>query len=113
MADITTPQVVTFANNRTRVLADKIASLYYALTAYQNDYASQGIAALITAGGTSNFIGDGSDVDGRQRITGTQMANFKAGVDAMVTALGTTNITGVGTPMSTIVNGIQVNGSPR
>jgi hypothetical protein len=113
MADITDPQVVSFANQRARTIADKIVALQYALTAYQADYAAQGISAKITAAGTTGNVADGAANDGRSIITGTQVINQKAAVDALITAIGTTLVSGVGASALAINNGIQVNGSPR
>lgn len=112
MADITNAQVVKFANERTRQIADKVTALSYALRAYQADYAAGGISALITAAGASNLIDDGSAADGRTRITGTSLVNFIAGINALVVQFDAT-VAGVGTSITAISNGIQVNGSPR
>ena len=113
MALTTDPQLRVWANTRVRPLADAITALVAKMEAYQTDYQAQGIAALITAAGASNTIGDGSDVDGRIPITGTQIVNFKAAVDQAVTALDGTLVSGVGSKISTIVAAIQVNGSIR
>ena len=113
MADITDPQVLTFANQRVRVIADRIVSLQYLLQSYQADYSAQGIANKIIAAGTANNIADGAVTDGRTIITGTSVINQKAAVDALVTAIGTTLVAGVGSSALTINNAIQVNGSPR
>jgi hypothetical protein len=112
MADIRDVQVVKWANERSRTIADKGAALYAALVAYQNEYAAQGIAAKIVSAGASGTVADGSDVDGRPRITGTTLVNFKAVVDQMKTAFDAT-VAGVGSPATTTINQIQVNGSPR
>jgi hypothetical protein len=113
MPDIADPQVVTFSNQRVRVIADKVVALQYALLAYQADYAAQGIANKVVAAGTTGTIADGAATDGRPIITGTSILNQKAAVDALVTAIGTTLVAGVGSTALTINNGIQVNGSPR
>jgi hypothetical protein len=113
MPDITDPQVVKFANERSRVIADRIVSLQYLLTAYQADYAGQSIANKVVAAGTTGNIADGAAIDGRPIITGTSILNQKAAVDALVTAIGTTLVSGVGTTALAINNSIQVNGSPR
>lgn len=120
MADITNPQVVAFANNRMRPLADAITKVQYAIDAFLIDANAEGIPALIVAGGVGNFIGDGSDVDGRPRVTGQNMADFRSAITVLQTCLETTTaiasggVSGTGgkTP-SVIISGIQVNGSPR
>jgi len=112
MPNITDVQVVKFSNERARTLADKMTALYADLVAYANDYAAQGIAAKIAAAGAANNVGDGADVDGRPIITGTSLVNFKAATLQLQTSYET-NVSGVGSPITTVQNGIQVNGSPR
>lgn len=112
MADITDAQVVRWSNERTRTLADAMAALYAAVVAYNADWAAQGISARITAAGASNNVGDGSAVDGRSIITGTNLQNFKAAITQLQTSFET-NVTGVGAPITTLQNQIQVNGTPR
>ena len=113
MADITDVQVVRFANERTRVLADKLEALYFELSAYRSDYAGQGISAKITAAGASGTIADGSDVDGRQRITGVSIQNLAAGLTQLQTAWDTTLVAGVGATLKSMLDTVQVNGTPR
>jgi hypothetical protein len=109
----TDPQVVKWSNERARVLADGIERLRYAVVAYQADYVAQAISAKITAAGASERIADGSDVDGRSIVIGTQLINLKAAVDKLVTNLTADLVSGVGTTVAAIADGIQVNGSPR
>ena len=112
MADYSDVQLTTFTNGRTRTLADQLVSILIKLQAYQSDYVAQSVAVRATAAGANN-LADGYVTDGRQPITGTQVGNFKACVDQIVTAMATTNVIGVGSPISTTVNAIQVNGSSR
>src|SRR4051794_23176671 len=113
MAEITDPLIVNWANERARVLADRLRGAYDALASYRTDYAAQGIAAAISAAGGSDLIADGSEDDGRPRITGDTLINFKAALDQIDTAMGTTAVTGVGTTANAQVNLIQVNGGVR
>lgn len=113
MADNTDKQIITFANERVRPLADAIEQLYLKATAFQAAYAAGGLATLITSAGAANTIADGSDSDGRKRITGTHIINFKACVDQLVTALGTTAVTGVGSTVKAVADQIEVNGLPK
>jgi hypothetical protein len=110
---ITDAQVVRFANERARVVADALTSLDYLLAGWQADYAAQGIAAKITAAGGSELVADGSDVDGRPRITGNQIVNLHAAIAQVRTALSTTLVSGVGATPKAVSDAIQVNGSPR
>lgn len=112
MAENNNAQIVAWANNRARPLADLMTRVYYAMTSYQSDYAAAGMAALIAANTPTNVIQDGSDQDGRVQITGTSLQNFNAAITQLLASYGT-NVTGVGSPVTTIQNGIQVNGSPR
>ncbi len=90
-----------------------MTSLLNKLLAYQADYAAQGISAKITAAVNTNLIADGSEMDGRSRITGLQIQNLTAALTQLVTAWNVTAVLGVGTTVAAIENGIQVNGSPR
>jgi hypothetical protein len=116
MATITDPRVINWSDTRARTLADATEQFVAKLLAYQADYAAQGIAALVTAGGATNLVGDSSVTgpDGRQQVTGNAIgANFIAAVNQMATALNTTLVTGVGVTVKGIMDGVQVNGTPR
>ena len=113
MATIVNPQVVRFANEKVRTLADRFVSAYYALLDAQAGYSTQGIAALINAEGASGTVEDGSAIDGRPRITGTSVINWNAAMTQMKTALDVTAIPGVGTTVMALLNTMQVNGSPK
>ncbi|HEV3339594.1 MAG TPA: hypothetical protein VG125_04540 [Pirellulales bacterium] len=111
-ADSTDVQLVAWNNNRARTIADATEQFYAKILAYQTDYVAQGIGAKATTAGANN-IADGYATDGRQPVTGNQLINLKAAIDQMVTALGVTNVAGVGTPVKSVADGIQVNGSAR
>ena len=115
MAEITNPQVITFTNDRARIIADSLVRFSDEVNAWLEDYAAQGIAAAINgdAAGASSNIDDGSATDGRQRVTGTKVINLRAGLLQVQTALTTTLVSGVGTTARAISDGIQVNGSVR
>lgn len=110
---IETPQIIQWANQRSRTIADDLERLYAIITAYQSDYAAQGINALITAAGNTDIIDDGSSVDGRSQITGLQLQNLNAALTQIKTALDTTLVPGVGATAKSVFDGIQVAGSPR
>lgn len=113
MADIVSPQVVKFSNERGRTMADEIVALSGRVDAWLADWSAQSMSALITAEGASNNVADGSDVDGRQRVTGTELVNLRAALLQVQTALTTTLVSGVGATVKAIADGIQVNGSAR
>jgi hypothetical protein len=113
MPDITDPQVVVWANERARTIADAIVAFEAKLGGWVADYAAQSIASQISAAGAAEIIADGSDTDGRARITGTQILNLNAAINQVRTAISTTLVSGVGTTAKAIADAIQVNGSPR
>jgi hypothetical protein len=118
MPDITDPQVVAWANERARTIADALVAFEAKLGGWQSDYAAQSIAAQISAAGASEIVADwdgfgGVTKDGRPRITGNQILNLNAAIAQVRTAIKDTNVTGVGSPPKTIADAIQVNGSPR
>jgi hypothetical protein len=115
MADITNVQVVRFSNERARTMADAIVSLSAKVDAWLADWTAQAISAAITAdsAGASANVADGSETDGRQRVTGTELTNFRAALIQVQTALTTTLVSGVGATVKAIADGIQVNGSAR
>jgi hypothetical protein len=118
MPDITDPQVVAWANERARTIADALVAFEAKLGGWQADYAAQSIASQISAAGASEIVADWDDFggvtkDGRPRITGNQIINLHAAIAQVRTAISTTLVSGVGLPPKTIADAIQVNGSPR
>jgi hypothetical protein len=103
-------QLNAWADNRARVIADAITQFRYKLDAYLTDYTAEGIAALISADGASNYLGG---QDSRVPITGLQILNQKAALLQVQVAMGTTLVSGVGATVNAINDAIQVNGSPR
>jgi hypothetical protein len=72
MADtITNPQVISFCNMHARPNADIYTTLYHFATTAVGVWNSQGLAALVPQ--TTDTVADGSDVDGRGRITGNHL----------------------------------------
>jgi hypothetical protein len=112
MADIVNAQVELFANERVRTLANRLTQAYYALLAYQNDCAAQGIVARINAAGASGAIADGAAASGLPILSGTQVINLNAGLSQLRTAWDTTAVAGVGTSVKAIMDAFQHNGSP-
>jgi hypothetical protein len=81
MPDITTAQYVQFANGRCRPLADVSEQMYQTCKRFQQEYDAVGAAGIPNT--TDNFA-DGSDVDGRKRLTGAGSQALKSLADAMV-----------------------------
>jgi hypothetical protein len=113
MAEIVDPQIVVFANERARTIADKVVSFSAQVDAWLADWSAQGMSALVTAAGAAETIADGSATDGRQRITGTKLVNLRAALLQLQTALTATAVAGVGATPKAVADGIQVNGSQR
>lgn len=84
MPDITNPQAVRFCNERVRQAADKFGQLYNWCVAVQNEWAAQGVSALIPD--DDSPIIDGAQTDGRPLITGADVNTLAARV-AEFTAL--------------------------
>lgn len=82
MADITNPQAVRFANEVIRPLADAYAQLYFRTQAVAAEWAAQNIGALIP--NTPDVVVDGSALDGRPQITGTDVNLFAAQAVAFI-----------------------------
>lgn len=103
-------QLNKFADERTRTVADTLEKCLLTIDSYLTDYAANGIAALITSDGASNFMGI---QDGRFPITGTQIINMKAALLQIQVAAETTLVSGVGATVKSVIDPIQVNGSTR
>lgn len=82
MPDIVNPQVVKWSNEHARRVADAWATLYNATKAATIVYDAQGLDALVPS--TADNVADGSDVDGRGRITGAKLRAIKAQLDAFL-----------------------------
>ena len=109
MAENTDAQVIAWANQRLRPIANEVEKLKYMLDAYINDYGAQTIVSLINQAGASLIIADGSDSDGRPQVTGTMVINAEAAFLQLQTAINTTLVTGVGSTVHTILSAIQTN----
>ena len=80
MPDITTPQYVLFANQFVRPTVDSLITTYENCKRFQDEYAAVGAASIPN---TTDNIADGSDVDGRRRMTGQNVNQIKSLVDAI------------------------------
>jgi hypothetical protein len=106
------PQVIQWANQRSRKIADLLTSLYWQLQSYLTDWSAQGIGAIISAGDPTQTVDDGAASDGRQQITGQQLLDLTTVGQALVVAAGTA-VPGGSLVPATVAGKIQVNGSPR
>ena len=78
---ITDQQVISFANNRIRPLANQLLALKVQIEQANLDWIAQGLASQITASGSANAVNDGADIDGRPVITGDDMVVFAKTLD--------------------------------
>lgn len=81
MPEITNPQVIKFANERIRSIANIVYNAYWQSKSIIEDYNAGDIGTKINDEGSGNLVADGSAVDGRTRITGGDIFN-------VITALG-------------------------
>lgn len=106
MADIIDPAARRFANERARVVADAVEECYETLRRYQLDYAAIGGDALFPD--TADFVADGSETDGRKRVSSQRVRGLNALASAIMTFLDG------GTPSRiSQVRAISVNGRAR
>ncbi len=76
MAEITNPQVIAFSNQQVRVMADTLYSAYYHAKSLLENYNAGDIGTKIDTAGAGNLLDDGSQTDGRTRISGGDIYNF-------------------------------------
>lgn len=103
MPDITNPQVVDYANNYLRPISDTIARLYSIIPGYLDVYNERNLGTIINDAGAGEFIADGSEIDGRTRVTGGDVFN-------MVTLLTELHAFWDANSRPDVFNGWQVNG---
>lgn len=101
------PQVVRFANDRCRPLADSLARVRNEAIAVREDYFAQDIGSKINAGGAGNLVEDGSATDGRSPITGGDLYNLITLIEALVGPVDPF----LTTDRAAVINKIQVNGN--
>lgn len=106
MPDNTNPQAVRFANEKARVFADAMITSIETARALKSFYDANTLDGIFPA--TADNIADGSDVDGRQRVTNNAVrALYTAASDVLTWAA-------VGSPTREArLRTIAVNGSSR
>ena len=105
MADITNSQIVHFANEKCRILADLIEKTRRTAEQFALDVvAIEGLAAY-TGAADADVIIDGSATDGRQTATKLSIGQLKYVAGQMVTALTTDD-------RAQLVANWSVNGTP-
>jgi len=84
MAENANQQVVKFANEEVRQVADRFYQLYFRCKQLLANYNAGDIGTKITLAGAGELIADGSDLDGRTRITGGDVFNLITAATAFV-----------------------------
>lgn len=89
MADNINPQAIRFANEKARVFADSLLTSIRTARSFKNFYDANTLDTIFPA--TADNIGDGSDLDGRQRVSNnTIRALYTAASDILTwAAVGT------------------------
>lgn len=65
-------------------MADALYQTYWQAKQFLTDYNADTIGSLINDAGSSNLITDGSETDGRTRITGGDIYNLITAVTAFI-----------------------------
>lgn len=84
MAEINNSQVVLFDNEQVRGMADSLYKAYWQAKQFLLNYNSDSIGSLINDAGSSNLVADGSEADGRTRITGGDIYNLVTAATAFI-----------------------------
>jgi hypothetical protein len=75
MPELTNPQLVNWANEEGRTFADKLFQLVHHAERAVGEYNQRDLGTIINDGGASELITDGSQTDGRTRVTGGDVFN--------------------------------------
>jgi UDP-N-acetylglucosamine enolpyruvyl transferase len=86
----TNPQAIHVINNKIRPLADRLGQLYNLCKALQGEAVAEGWSAMF-AGGATNTIMDGSDVDGRSVITDADVSAFITDITTFINDMEATS----------------------
>jgi hypothetical protein len=85
------PQVILFVNDKLRPACDAIVTAIRTLRQLSADYTSQGIAAQIGSPADAvllaQTVADGSSVDGRNTLTGSEVAAAISATNQLITLL--------------------------
>lgn len=85
MVDITRPQAVKFANEKARVFADLVERTRRTAQQFLVDVVA--FESGTAGNADADVINDGSDVDGRNRVTKGNVAQLKFVAEQLVAAL--------------------------
>lgn len=77
MADINNAQLTDHCNGDLRPIADLLQKLVTLGPVHIATYNARGLGDIINAAGSTNNVADGSDIDGRTRVTGGDVFNLQ------------------------------------
>lgn len=83
VADITSPRIRVFANEKARPFADAMESTYLSAVAFRDEWDAADMGTLIP--NTADRVADGSETDGRKPCTGAQLHQLYAAATANLT----------------------------
>ena len=108
------PQIIVWANQRARTIADEFELFYAKVAAHVNDFQAQDIMDQIIAVGGGQTVADGSDSDGRSIITGQNLIDLYVALSTVLTTMNAANPGVYGNPTNkAIADRVQVNGTIR
>jgi len=106
MADNINIQAINFSNTKARVFADSLLTAIQTARSFKNFYDANTLDGIFPA--TADNIADGSDLDGRQRVTNNAIRALYTAASDILTWAGT------GSPTREArLTTIAVNGGPR
>ena len=83
-AIVTDSEAVSFANNKVRPMADRLAQTYYACKEVKNEWDANNLGGTVMPINGGNVV-DGSATDGRHPITGNDVHGVIARCNDLVT----------------------------
>lgn len=102
MADNVNPQAVSFANGKARVFADALLTSIRTARAFVAEYDANTLANVFPA--TTDNVADGSDTDGRYRVTNNAIRALYTAATDLLTWAGTGSPTREARLMTVAVN---------
>lgn len=87
MANITDPTAIKFSNERARVAADRMLQFYWFCKQLRVFYLANPTLATLIPNDATAVIMDGSDLDGRNRITGADVQLMLTNLNSLINTL--------------------------
>ena len=102
---IDNPQAVKFCNEKIRVLADVLLTAYRTAEAVVDFYYANPDLAATFSGRSADFVADGSELDGRTRLTGDDVLLLISRANELLSDYRATNNAKLNTVLKVAVNG--------